>query len=85
MTDLPITLEVWREGAARFSGETRTSQIQRGLDELIGYLRRELDLPYGVFLMTGTGIVPPDSISLAPGDTVRLAVGELWLENPVEG
>jgi len=85
MTDLPIKLEVWRGGAARFTGETRTSQIRRGLDELIGFLRRELDFPYGVFLMTGTGIVPPDDTSLQAGDTVRLAVGDLWLENPVEG
>ena len=84
MTDLTIALEVWRGGVAHFSGETSTSQIRRGLDELIGFLRRELDLPYGVFLMTGTGIVPPDSLSLQAGDTVRLAVGELWLENPVE-
>ncbi|MCC7361531.1 MAG: fumarylacetoacetate hydrolase family protein [Anaerolineales bacterium] len=84
-TDLPIRLEVWRGGVAQFTGETRTSQIRRGLDELVGFLQRELDFPQGVFLMTGTGIVPPDDTSLQAGDTVRLAVGELWLENPVEG
>ena len=84
-TDLPIRLEVWRGDTARFSGETRTSQIRRSLDELVSFLQRELDFPHGVFLMTGTGIVPPDDTSLQPGDTVRLAVGDLWLENPVAG
>jgi 2-dehydro-3-deoxy-D-arabinonate dehydratase len=84
MSDLPIRLEVWRDAAAAFTGETRTSQIQRSLDELVSFLRRELAFPHGVFLMTGTGVVPPDSTSLRPGDTVRLSVGDLWLENPVE-
>jgi 2-dehydro-3-deoxy-D-arabinonate dehydratase len=76
-------LEVWRDGVATFTGQTRTSQIRRRFDELVGFLRRELDFPHGVFLMTGTGVVPPDSTSLRPGDTVRLAVGDLWLENRV--
>ena len=44
---------------------------------------RELDFPQGVFLMTGTGIVPPDDFSLLPGDTVRITIGELTLENEV--
>lgn len=83
LTNLPIRLEVWRDGAARFKGETSTKLIQRSLDDLIGFLKRELDFPTGVFLMTGTGIVPPDDTSLRPGDTVRLSVGELWLENAV--
>jgi 2-dehydro-3-deoxy-D-arabinonate dehydratase len=54
-----------------------------GLQELVDYLRRELDFPQGVFLMTGTGIVPPDDFSLAPGDLVRITIGELTLENEV--
>ncbi len=83
MTNLTIGLEVWRDGAPHFKGETNTKHIQRSLDDLISFLRRELDFPAGVFLMTGTGIVPPDDTSLRPGDTVRLSVGELWLENPV--
>jgi 2-dehydro-3-deoxy-D-arabinonate dehydratase len=46
-------------------------------------LGRELEFPAGVFLMTGTGIVPPDDFTLAPGDRVRIEVGELTLENEV--
>jgi 2-dehydro-3-deoxy-D-arabinonate dehydratase len=49
----------------------------------VEYLGRELDFPRGVFLMTGTGIVPPDSFSLAPGDRVKISVGRLVLESEV--
>ena len=33
--------------------------------------------------MTGTGLVPPDEFSLAPGDAVRIGLGALVLENTV--
>jgi 2-dehydro-3-deoxy-D-arabinonate dehydratase len=34
--------------------------------------------------MTGTGIVPPDSFTLAPGDTVRITIDPIGiLENTV--
>ena len=63
--NLSIDLAVTRDGHAIFAGETRTSQLKRPLQELVDYLRKELDFPDGVFLMTGTGIVPPDDFSLA--------------------
>jgi 2-dehydro-3-deoxy-D-arabinonate dehydratase len=47
------------------------------------YLGKELSFPRGVFLMTGTGIVPPESFSLQAGDTVVVKVGECSLSNPV--
>ena len=72
-----------RNGRNLFTGATRTSQIKRPLQELVDYLRRELDFPHGVFLMTGTGIVPPDDFSLQHGDVVRITIGGLTLENPV--
>ena len=72
-----------RDGRAVFTGETRTSRIKRPLQELVDYLRKELDFPHGVFLMTGTGIVPPDDFSLACGDLVRITIGDLTLENEV--
>jgi len=57
--------------------------MKRTLDELAGYLCRELDFPRGAFLMTGTGIVPPHDFSMAPADEVRITIGELTLENQV--
>jgi 2-dehydro-3-deoxy-D-arabinonate dehydratase len=43
----------------------------------------ETDFPTGVFLMTGTGIVPPGSFSLSTGDKVAISIGELSMENVV--
>ena len=84
LQDLPVQLTVLRGGRVAFQGETSTSQIKRSLEELVGYLRRELDFPQGVFLMTGTGIVPPNDFSLQRGDLVRIAIGALTLENEVD-
>jgi 2-dehydro-3-deoxy-D-arabinonate dehydratase len=83
LRDLPIEITISRAGRSMFEGATRTSQIKRTLDELVGYLRLELDFPRGVFLLTGTGIVPPHDFSMQRGDTVRITIGDLILENPV--
>ena len=83
LRDLPIRLTIFRAGAAAFEGETRTSEIKRPLRALIDCLFMELNFPAGVFLMTGTGIVPPEAFSLLPGDRVVITIGELALENPV--
>jgi 2-dehydro-3-deoxy-D-arabinonate dehydratase len=85
LKELTIKLAIARGGKTAFEGETRTSQIKRPLEELCGYLGRELDFPRGVFLLTGTGIVPPPEFSLSAGDVVRITIGEMTLENPVEG
>ncbi len=83
LRDLPISLEILRGGMAVFSGATRSSQIKRGLDELAGWLLRELEQPAGAFLFTGTGIVPGEDFSLRSGDRVRIDIDGLVLENPV--
>jgi 2-dehydro-3-deoxy-D-arabinonate dehydratase len=83
MGDLQIELEIVRSGKCAFRGETCTSQMKRSLEELAAWLFRETDFAEGVFLMTGTGIVPPDGFSLSPGDQVNITIGELTLNNPV--
>lgn len=84
LRDLPIALEIMRGGVGAFAGNTRTSQIKRTLEELAAYLFRELSFPHGAFLFTGTGIVPGEDFSLRPGDVVRIDIGGLVLENPVQ-
>jgi len=42
-----------------------------------------MDFPEGVFLMTGTGIVPGDDFNLEVGDTVCICIGRLILKNTV--
>lgn len=84
MKDLTIHLEIIRGGSIAFDGDTRTSRMNRRIEDLVGYLFRETDFPAGVFLMTGTGIVPPESFSLSHGDRVVISIGELVLENQVD-
>lgn len=81
LANLPITLKIERGGAQVFSGETNTRLIKRRMGELVEYLFRELAFPHGAFLMTGTGIVPPETFSLSPGDVVRVCVGQFELVN----
>ena len=41
--------------------------------------------PIGAFLLTGTGIVPPDDFSLQAGDQVTVAIDQVGeLCNPVQ-
>jgi 2-dehydro-3-deoxy-D-arabinonate dehydratase len=84
LTDLPVCIEIRRAHEVCFKGETRTSKLARRLDDLVACLFRELDLPHGVFVMTGTGIVPPDTFTLERGDVVWISIGELALENEVK-
>lgn len=83
MTDLLIRLRISRDGGVVFEDEVSTARIRRPLEELAEYLGRELALPSGALLMTGTGIVPGDDFTLKPGDRVEILVGDLALENGV--
>ena len=83
MRDLPVRVRISRKGAAVFDGEVSTARMKRSFEELAEYLGRELTLPSGAFLMTGTGIVPGDEFTLTPGDRVEVSVGGLVLENDV--
>jgi 2-dehydro-3-deoxy-D-arabinonate dehydratase len=84
LRDLPIGLTIARGGAAVFTGSARTSQMKRTIEDLVGYLQKEMAFPYGVLLMTGTCIVPPDTFSLVPGDVVTVTVGALTLDNTAD-
>jgi 2-dehydro-3-deoxy-D-arabinonate dehydratase len=82
--DIAIKIEIIRGDEIIYQDETRSSQMKRSLEELVDYLTTEMDFPQGAFLMTGTGIVPGDDFSLQPGDTVRINIGSLTLENQVD-
>lgn len=71
---LGITLVIERDGAEYFRGETSTAEIHRSLDELLSWLHKGNSFPNGVFLMTGTGIIPPDAFTLKANDTVRITI-----------
>jgi len=84
LRDLPIRMTVTRAECVVFEGETATSQMKRSFEELVGFLGKELALPQGAFLLTGTGIVPPPEFSMQPGDRVCITIGALTLENEVD-
>ena len=69
-----VKLEIRREDEVVFSGETSLAQMKRTPEELIGYLFREMTFPTGVFLMTGTGIVPGQDFTLQSGDEVSISI-----------
>lgn len=79
-----IALEIRRDGATAFAGSTRIDQIKRAFEQLAEFLFRDNVFPHGAFLMTGTGIVPPDDFTLRAGDEVRITIEPIGtLVNPV--
>jgi 2-dehydro-3-deoxy-D-arabinonate dehydratase len=80
----PIRLEIERQGSAIFSGATTLAELKRAPAVLVDYLFRENNFPCGAYLMTGTGIVPPDAFTLLSGDRIRIAIDPIGvLENVV--
>jgi 2-dehydro-3-deoxy-D-arabinonate dehydratase len=69
-----IQMEIMREGKSAFSGSTSLKEMKREPAQLAEYLYRQCSFPAGCFLLTGTGIVPPDSFSLQAGDEIRITI-----------
>ena len=69
-----ILLEIRRGSAVVFSGATTLKEMKRKPEELVRYLYRNNSFPRGCFLLTGTGVVPPDSFTLKPGDEIRITI-----------
>ncbi len=83
-TSTPISLEIVRDGRSEFSGATTLAELKRAPATLVEYLFRDNSFPFGAFLMTGTGIVPPNSFTLASGDRIRITIDTIGtLENEV--
>jgi 2-dehydro-3-deoxy-D-arabinonate dehydratase len=81
---LQIRVDVARDGASVFAGETSTARLHRPLRELVDYLVRAMEFPAGAVLATGTGIVPELDFTLLPGDRVDITIEEVGtLSNPV--
>jgi 2-dehydro-3-deoxy-D-arabinonate dehydratase len=81
--DISIRLSIKRAEQVMFSGEASTILMKRSFTELVEYLTRQLEFPHGVFLMTGTCLIPDDNFTLEPDDVVWIQVGELSIENRV--
>ncbi|QOV89640.1 fumarylacetoacetate hydrolase family protein [Humisphaera borealis] len=75
LTEIKLTIS--RGGVQQFLGITAIAKMKRRFDELVEYLYRDNSFPQGVFLMTGTGVVPPDDFTLHSGDEIRIEIGPI--------
>jgi len=69
-----IQLTIRRDGQIVFEDRIAINRMKRRHDELASFLFRECSFPHGCYLMTGTGIVPPDEFTLAIGDEVAITI-----------
>lgn len=73
-TSTKIHLEIVRKETSVFTGEVELSQMKRKAEELVSYVYKECSFPFGCFIMTGTGIVPPNDFTLQPRDIIHIAI-----------
>jgi 2-dehydro-3-deoxy-D-arabinonate dehydratase len=84
LDDMKIRLDIDRAGARLFTGRTHLSTMRRRPGELVQWLMRAQTFPRGVFLCTGTSIVPDPELTLESGDLVTISITGLGeLVNPV--
>ncbi|MBX2840194.1 MAG: fumarylacetoacetate hydrolase family protein [Flammeovirgaceae bacterium] len=69
-----ITLDIFRNNEKAFSESIGIDQMKRKHTDLVEFLFRECSFPTGCFLMTGTGIVPPNEFTLQAGDKVSITI-----------
>lgn len=80
-----IELRIERAGRTVFHGATTLAHLKRNPATLVEFLYRENAFPSGCILLTGTGIVPADSFTLAPRDEIVISIaGVGTLTNTVE-
>lgn len=72
-----ISLEILRNGSIVFEGRIAINQIKRSFEELAQFLFREMTFKYGCYLMTGTGIIPPNDFTLQSNDEIRITIGPI--------
>jgi 2-dehydro-3-deoxy-D-arabinonate dehydratase len=71
---LEIRMRILEGAREVWAGETTTARMKRTFHELVSWLLRDNPVPAGSVLLTGTGLVPPQEVSLAPGQRVEIHV-----------
>jgi len=87
--DDPYNLEmkctIIRDEKEVYTGEVNTSQINWKFEQLTEFLMRDNPIPFGTVVSTGTGIIVPNDLPLAPKDVVKIDIeGFGTLSNPVQ-
>lgn len=75
--DTTISMQILRNEQQLYADSVAISQMKRSLEELVEYLFRECNFPFGCFLMTGTCLVPGDDFTLAIGDEIRIQIDHI--------
>lgn len=69
-----ISISIKRDHQEVFSNSIQLNRMKRNLPELAGWLYKACKFEFGSFLMTGTGIVPPNDFTLIENDEVSISI-----------
>ncbi len=72
-----IKIIIRRNGTTIFENAIQLNKMKRNFTELVEYLFREYDFENGAYLMTGTGMIPPNDFSLMIDDEISITVDEI--------
>ncbi len=80
-----ISISIKRNHKEMFSNSIQLNRMKRNLPELATWLYKACKFQHGSFLMTGTGIVPPNDFTLQANDEVSISIeGIGMLTNTVQ-
>lgn len=83
--NLQMKCTILRDEKELYVGEVNTSQINWKFEQLSEFLMRDNPIPFGTVVTTGTGIIVPNDLPLAPRDIVKIEIdGFGTLSNPVK-
>ena len=83
VTDKPLSsnttihLSISRNNIVVFEDKIEISQMKRTPKELVSFVFRECSFPHGCLIMTGTGIVPGNDITLRSGDEISISIDNI--------
>jgi 2-dehydro-3-deoxy-D-arabinonate dehydratase len=69
-----VRVAVQRGSQTIFEGETSIGRMKRSFEGLAEFLFRSQVFPHGAILLTGTGIVPPETFTLNETDVIRIEI-----------
>ena len=75
--DTVIQMQILRNDQILYDDQVEISRMKRSHQELTHYLFRECSFPSGVYLMTGTCLVPNDDFTLQAGDEIRIHIDHI--------
>jgi 2-dehydro-3-deoxy-D-arabinonate dehydratase len=69
-----IAISIRRNNAEIFQGQTEIAKMKQPFENLREHLFRCNSFPMGCYLMTGTGVVPPDQFTLQSKDEITITI-----------